>query len=93
MGANGKAPRRVLPHIILSNKKEGGGFPARAAAGGSLEVNELGVDVPVGDPVDEVEGDEDGGGEPHGPGVDVVAERLFVRAHAPLNLQYTSVAF
>ena len=49
-------------------------------------MNELGVDVPVGDPVDEVEGDEDRGREPHGPGVNVVAERLLVRAHPPLHL-------
>ena len=49
-------------------------------------MNELGVDVPVGDPVDEVEGDEDRGREPHGPGVDIVAERLLVGAHSPLHL-------
>ena len=42
--------------------------------------------MPVGDPVDEVEGDEDRGREPHGPGVNVVAERLLVRAHPPLHL-------
>jgi len=60
--------------------------PPRAGCCG-LEVNELGVDVPVGNPVDEVECDEDGWGEPHRPRVDVVAERLFVSAHAPLHLK------
>jgi hypothetical protein len=50
-------------------------------------VNELGVDVPVGDPVDQVEGDEDGGREPHGPGVYVVAEGLLMGAHTSLHLR------
>jgi hypothetical protein len=69
--------------IVLSNKKEA---PPRAGCCG-LEVNELGVDVPVGNPVDEVECDEDGWGEPHRPRVDVVAECLFMSAHATLHLK------
>ena len=35
--------------------------------------------MPVGDPVDQVEPDEDGRGEPHRPVVDVVTEGLLVR--------------
>ena len=46
--------------------------------------------MPVGDPVDEVEEDEDGWGQPHGPRVNVVCQRLLVRAQPvvlPTNRQ------
>ena len=84
----------MLTPIILSNEKEASNVlsnrkeaPSPRAGCCGLEVNELGVDVPVGNPVDEVECDEDGWGEPHRPRVDVVAKRLFVSAHAPLHLK------
>lgn len=46
--------------------------------------------MPVGDPVDEVEGQEDGRGQPHRPRVDIVAQCLLVGAHTavPLNIDY-----
>ena len=49
-----------------------------------------GLNVPVGDPVDEVEGQEDWRGQPHRPRVDIVAQCLLVGAHTavPLNIDY-----
>ena len=40
----------------------------------------------VGDPVDEVEHDEDRGGYPHGPGVDIVHQRLLPRSQSQLDV-------
>ena len=40
----------------------------------------------VGDPVDEVEHDEDRGGYPHGPGVDIVHQRLLPRSQSQLDM-------
>ena len=43
---------------------------------------------PVGDPVAEVPGEEHGRGDPHGPGVDVLAQLVHGRVHvAVLHLQ------
>ena len=40
----------------------------------------------VGDPVDEVEHDEDRGGYPHGPGVDIVHQRLLPCSQSQLDM-------
>ena len=40
----------------------------------------------VGDPVDEVEHNEDRGGYPHGPGVDIVHQRLLPRSQSQLDV-------
>ena len=40
----------------------------------------------VGDPIDEVEHDEDRGGYPHGPGVDIVHQRLLPCRQSQLDV-------
>ena len=50
------------------------------------EVYQFGAVVPVGDPVDNVEDDEDRRGDPHRPGVDIVHQELLPRRQTELDM-------